>query len=161
MCDYRGWSRGTGQSLVNAWVVFTSWFRLHWPQLCTWTAFWESSRSCLSEGGYTFSEYGHNWGNECFGPEVTCWIPKLNSASNANVEYSFTRYGGDVGNMPALPLSAWVQVPLIHSLTLMNAHWLRATHGDPPRFCGSPCRIGIDQEKFWRVQNCASLNSGI
>ena len=74
-----------------------------------WLEFWDSTRSWLADRGYTLFEYGYHWGDRHVG-EVTCSIPKLNDASPCEVEYPFSKYGGDAEGIPVPALSASVMV---------------------------------------------------
>ena len=74
-----------------------------------WLAFWDSTRSWLADRGYTLFEPGYHWGEKYVG-EVTYLIPKLSDASKSDMEHPFSKYGGDVENMPVPTLSACVVV---------------------------------------------------
>jgi hypothetical protein len=86
----------------------------------TWFAFWDSTRSWLSERGYTLFEYRYHWEDRYVG-DLTHWAPKLNDMSMSDVEHPFSITGGDPEGLPVPPLSAERTVvrPLLCHVTSM------------------------------------------
>jgi hypothetical protein len=104
----------------------------------TWFAFWDSTRSWLSERGYTLFEYRYHWGDSYMG-HITYWAPKLHTMSVSDVEHPFSKYGGDPEGLPMPPLSAEhhaVRPFLFH--VKLNPHGLPRNASDSPKI---PCSV--------------------